>query len=249
GVWAEPVDEPTQGLADADIHYARLGPLVLLRIRPYKEETWRHLVVNLRTREVERIDAIGAACRQLPEDHGIIFPGGYVLRTGERRTFDGNVDQMLFVEARRSPNGEDVLYKFHERVEGRTNLLPYNLIRKEVAQQLVCHGYALFDDGTMVMFRADDEEPTRVHPMQVWRTPFVTDAHAARTPTGESFLHVIGNADLVRAISDALSIERTATAGEPTAAAWADLVARIGRMQDTYHWLGDAEVGDLATPL
>ena len=249
GIWSEPVDQSTQGLADADIHHCRLGPLILLRIRPYKEDTWRHLVFNTRTRQVERIDAIGAACQQLPEDHGLIFPGGYVLASGEHRTFEGDVDSMVFVEARRAPNGEDVLYAFHERTAGRTNLLPYNLIRKDVAQQVVCHGYGIFDDGTMVVLRAESEEPTRVHPLQIWRTPFATDDHAAAAPVGESFLEVVGNAELVRAVSDAVSIERLAANPDPSRARYEDLVARIGRMQDAHHWLGDPQVGDLATPL
>ncbi len=249
GIWSEPVDQPTQGLADAEIGWCRLGSLLLLRVRPYKEEAWRHLVFNTRTGQVDRIDAIGAACQQLPEDHGLIFPGGFLLASGERRTFEGDVDSMIFVEARRSPNGEDVLYAFHERTAGRTNLLPYNLIRKEVPQQVACHGYGIFDDGTMVVLRADSDEPTRIHPLQIWRTPFASDDHAARAPVGESFLEVVGNADLVRAISDAMSIERLAGRSDPTRASFEDLVARIGRMQDAHHWLGDPQVGDLGTPL
>lgn len=249
GIWSEPVDQQTQGLADADIHYARLGVLLLLRIRPYKEETWRYLVFNTRTRSIDRIDAVGSACQQLPDDHGLIFPGGFVLGTGERRTFDGDVDSMIFVEARRAPNGEDVLYAFHERASGRTNLLPYNLIRKEVPQQVTCHGYGTFDDGTMVVLRADSDEPGRIHPLQIWRTPFATDEHAARAPVGHSFLQVVGNADLVRAISDATSIEVLVADREPSRTAYEDLVGRIGRMQDAYHWLDDPEVGDLASPL
>ncbi len=76
--------EPLQSLADADVHYARVGPLILLRIRPYKETAWRHLVFNTRTKGVVRLDGIGQACQRLPEDHGIIFPGGYYLTTGVR---------------------------------------------------------------------------------------------------------------------------------------------------------------------
>ncbi|MBQ1052863.1 DNA repair ATPase [Micromonospora sp. C51] len=248
GIYSEPVDEPLQSLADADVHWARVGPLILLRLRPYKETQWRHLVFNTLTREVIRLDGIGVACQRLPEDHGIIFPGGYHLVTGVTRTFDTDVSDLEFERVVRSPNGEDVLYVFHARADGRSLLLPYNAIRKEVAAPIPCHGFSLFDDGTLVVFRAVSEEPTRVHPMQVWQTPYVSDAYAAAQPAGTGPLERIGNADLVRGISDCLSaagmVDDTATAGLYEA-----LIAACVRIADHYHWLGEDELGDLATPL
>ncbi|MBU1819663.1 MAG: DNA repair ATPase, partial [Gammaproteobacteria bacterium] len=85
GIYEEPVDDPNQALGDAEIAYAKLGLLILLQVRPYRENTTRYLVFNQRTRQVVRIDAIGASCMQLPEDHGIIFPGGYYLQSGEHK--------------------------------------------------------------------------------------------------------------------------------------------------------------------
>ncbi|MGH9209358.1 MAG: DNA repair ATPase [Acidimicrobiales bacterium] len=252
GIYSEPVEQPTQSLADADIAFADVGGVLLLRVRPYKERAWRHLVFNRRTRQVDRVDAIGWACQQLPEDHGLIFPGGYYLATGAQKTFEGVASEsMIFVEARRSPNGEDVLYVFHERVEGRTNLLPYNLITKQVAQQVVCNGYALYDDGTLVLFRAENGEASRIHPMQIWRTPFTSDEHAveAGQEAGSSFLHVVGNAELVRAISDAYSIERLVADQAPSMASYEELVARAERFGDAHHWLDDPQVGELGSPL
>jgi hypothetical protein len=184
GVYTEPVDEPLQSLADGEVQYARVGSLILLRNRPYNETAWRHLVFNTRTRSVVRLDGIGQACQRLPEDQGLIFPGGYYLATGVNKTFDTPVDELEFERVIRSTNGEDVLYVFHARRDGRSLLLPYNVIRKEVANPLSCHGYSLFDDGTLVVFRAMSDEPTRVHPMQVWQTPYVSDAYAAAQPEG-----------------------------------------------------------------
>ncbi len=45
-----------------------------MRIRPYKETEWRHLVFNTRTKAVTRLDGIGQACQRLPEDQGIDLP-------------------------------------------------------------------------------------------------------------------------------------------------------------------------------
>ncbi|MBM7812494.1 DNA repair ATPase [Saccharothrix algeriensis] len=249
GIYREPVDEPLQSLADADVQYARVGPLVLLRIRPYNETAWRHLVFNTRTKDVVRLDGIGQACQRLPEDQGLIFPGGYHLATGAGRTFDTEVDELEFERVIRSTNGEDVLYVFHARRDGRSLLLPYNVIRKEVATPLTCHGYSLFDDGTMVVFRVLGDEPTRVHPMQVWQTPYLSDAYAAAQPVGTGPLERVGNADLVRGISDCLSVSRLAGGMTPSAPVFEDLIASCARVFDSYHWLGDPELGDLRTPL
>ncbi|MFP3986971.1 DNA repair ATPase [Streptomyces sp. E11-3] len=252
GIFSEPVDEPLQSLADADVAYARVGALILLRIRPYKEETTRYLVYNTTTKTVVRLDGIGQACRRLPEDQGVIFPGGYCLATGASKAFDTNafpVADLEFERVVRSPNGEDVLFAFHARVEGRSLLLPYNVIRKEVATPLACHGWALFDDGTLIVLRADSDEPARVHPLQLWQSPYVSDTHAAAEPTGDGPLARIGNADLVRGISDCLSIARAVTETTPTGGVYEALVTACTRAADQYHWLGQAEVGDLHAPL
>ncbi|MFC5219933.1 DNA repair ATPase [Streptomyces coerulescens] len=247
-VYTAPVDEPLQALADADIAYTRVGALILLRVRPYKEATDRHLVFNTLTRTVVRLDDIGRACRRLPDDQGIVFPGGYCLAAGAHKTFDLDTAELEFEREIRSPNGEDVLYAFRSRAEGRSLLLPYNTIRREMAAPLSCHGWALLDDGALVVLRAGDE-PQRVHPVQLWNSPYVSDTHAAAQPIGTGPLARVGNADLVRGISDCLSITGAVAETTPTSGVYEALVAACVRVADTHHWLGDPELGDLHTPL
>ena len=249
GIYSEPVTEKLQSLADADIQYARVGPLILLKILPYNEKEWRYLVFNTRTKTVTRADGIGEACQSLPEEQGIIFPGGYYLATGAHKTFDTDVSDLKFERVIKSPNGEDVLYVFHAQTDGRTLLLPYNVIRKEISNPLPCHGYSVFDDGTMVAFRASSDEPTRVHPMQVWRTPFVSDTFAAEQPVGDSPMERLGNSDLVRGISDALSVSRMVVEMSPSTEVFEALITACTRAFDSYHWLADDELGGLAEPL
>ncbi|MFF3534108.1 DNA repair ATPase [Streptomyces sp. NPDC002466] len=253
GIYEEPVTEPLQSLADAEVEHATIGPLVLLRIRPYNEESWRHLVFNTLLGTVLRLDGIGPACHRLPEDQGIIFPGGYYLTTGTAKTFDiaEPLSAPLFEGAVRSPNGEDVLYVFRSPDDGRSLLLPYNLIRQEVATPLQGRGHALLDDGTLVLLRttATGDEPARVHPVQRWHTPYVSDTHAASRPAADGPLARVGNADLVRGISDCLALAHGATETTPTAAVYARLVADCVRATDRYHWLTDPELGTLADPL
>lgn len=243
GVYREPVDEPDQSLDDASIRYAKVGSLILLEVIPYREEAARYLVFNTRTKRVKRIDAIGLACVQLPEDHGIIFPGGYYLRGGETKTFDQNVGGMQFIRMIRSPNGEDVLYVFHRKSDGLRLLLPYNMIRKEVVNPLSCHGYSLFEDGRMIIFSATSTEATRVHPVQVWRTPYVSATHQETRPSTGSYLEKVGNADLVRGISDALGLCRMISDQDPRREIYEDLIAACTRMIDAYYWLGNGEIG------
>ncbi|QOV36910.1 DNA repair ATPase [Streptomyces ferrugineus] len=249
GIHAEPVDEPLQSLADADIAYARVGALILLRVRPYKEDAHRHLVFNTLTRTVVRLDGIGQACRRLPEDQGVVFPGGYCLATGSHKTYELDTAELEFEREVRSPNGEDVLFAFHARAAGRTLLLPYNLIRKEIANPLSCHGWALFDDGTLMVLRSGSDEPQRVHPIQRWNSPYVSDTHAAARTTGTGPLARVGNADLVRGISDCLSLTRAAAETTPTSEMYEALLAACVRAADTHHWLAEPELGDLHTPL
>lgn len=246
GIYREPVDDRNQSLDDAKVEFARLGSLVLLRVLPYREETWRYLVFNALTRKVLRIDAIGLACIQLPEDHGIVFPGGYVLQNGEVKRFDQAMDGMRFKRSVRSPNGEDVLYVFYEPVQGRVALFTYNMIERRLQTPVFGHGYARLPDGRMVVFATESDEPTRVHPMQVWQTPYVSDEHAAQQPAADSFMGRIGNAALVRGISELVSLQRGIASTEVSAQRYGLLAQDTRRLFDAHHWLSDPQVGDVA---
>ncbi|HVG60332.1 MAG TPA: DNA repair ATPase [Hyalangium sp.] len=248
GIYSEPVEDADQSLDDAEIAYAKVGGLILLRVLPFRERAHRYLVFNTRTQHVIRIDAIGQACVRLPEDQGVIFPGGFYLQTGDYKVFEGTSEEMEFTKAIRSPNGEDVLYIFHRREEGSYVLFPYNLVRKEVQNPLLGHGYSLFADGCLVIFRNTSNEPTRVHPMQIWQTPFVSAEHAAATPPAPGYLGKVGNAELVRGISDALTLQRVAKSEKPTRRSYEDLIAGVTRALDAYYWLAHAEVG-LQSPM
>ncbi|HEX5756339.1 MAG TPA: DNA repair ATPase [Arenimonas sp.] len=239
GVYREPVTDKTQSLDDAVVEYAAVGSLILLRVLPYREEQWRHLVFNRLTRSVLRIDAIGSACIQLPEDHGIVFPGGYVLQNGEHRRFERSMDGMAFKRALRSPNGEDILYVFYEPEEGRLALFTYNLIQRRLQTPIFGHGYALMDDGRMVVFSAESAEATRVHPMQLWSTPFASEEFAARQPPRASFMGRIGNAEVVRGLSDLLGIAREIESSDVSAARYERLVGDARRLFDLHHWIDD----------
>lgn len=243
GIYSEPVDEAQQSLDDAEFWYVKIGALILLKVLPFRESRYRYLVFNTRTREVTRADAIGLSCVSLPEEQGIIFPGGFVLQTGEAKVFEADVGGLVFQRKVVSPNGEDVLYVFFERAKGRYVLFPYNLVRKEIATPINCHGYAVFPDGQMVVFRATSEEPTRVHPVQIWQTPFVSPEFAAAAPSPQTALGKLGNAELVRGISEVLTLQRLAEQQQVNRRSYEALISACTRVVDQFHWLGQKDIG------
>lgn len=240
GIYSEPVEEDNQSINDASIAYAKVGHLLLIKVLPYKEEQWRYLLFNPLNAEVKRIDAIGDSCVGLPEDHGVIFPEGFYLETGEHKSFDINLSGLQFKRRIRSPNGEDMLFVFYEPVSGTFALLSYNLITKTLQNPIVTHGYALAEDGTAIVFTAG-EEPARMHPMQVWQTPFCSDEFANAEPTDATFFSRVGNAELVRGVSDLYSVSRLIQSETVNARHYDQLSKSNGKLFDDHYWISDPE--------
>ncbi|EAR07825.1 DNA repair ATPase [Reinekea blandensis] len=247
GIYSEPVEVESQTLDDCQLAYADLGQLILLRILPYREETTRYLVFNKTLERVVRIDLIGQSCVQLPEDHGIVFPGGYYLSTGDLKSFDDDTVGMRFKRVVRSPNGEDVLYVFYEPEAGKVGLFGYNLISKTMQNPLFGHGYGLFDDGRLALFYAE-AEPTRVHPLQIWKTPYQSDEYVSQQPAPSTFFGRIGNAELVRGVSDLYSVVRAVRTTDVSAEHFNQLSKHCAGLFDSYFWLESDELAAL-TPI
>lgn len=240
GIYRELVDDKTQSIDDAQISYAEVGNLILLRVLPYREEASRYLIFNTMTEEVLRVDAVGQSCVQLPEDHGIIFPGGYYLQTGEYKAFDEEATGLKYKRSIRSPNGEDILYVFYEPEEGIVGLLAYNMIEKQLMNPIYGHGYALASNGQIVIFSADSE-PTRIHPMQIWKTPYVSDEYASLAPASQSFFGRIGNPEMVRGVSDLYSISRLIDNQSVSSQLYEELSKSSNKIFDEHYWIDDEE--------
>lgn len=245
GIYQEDVEDRTQSLDDADIFYAAVGGLILLRIKPYREQQWRHFIYNTLTEAVVRVDAIGESCVQLPEDHGIIFPGGFYLSNGDYKQFDESTAGLRFKRKFRSPNGEDMLYIFYQPVSGEVGLLSYNLIDKNLQNPVYGHGYALADNGQLVIFSAESEA-TRVHPMQIWETPYQSAEFASRAPASQTFYGRIGNAELVRGVSDLYSVVRMVNNQSVSARLYEELTKAALKTFDDHYWLAESETSQIA---
>ncbi|MBI1292687.1 AAA domain-containing protein [bacterium] len=247
GIYSEPVDHKEQTLDDAEFFYAIVGPMILLRIRPYQEKNYRYLVYNEKLKTVARVDAMERACILLPDSQGLIFPNGYCLQTGELKIFDHNPEGMIFERRLAAPNGEDYLYSFHNRETGVYTLLSYNLIEQQVATPLHSNGYSLFDDGRMVVLRAD-AEPTRHHMVQTWQTPFVASALSV-PQAADSPLVKVGNKEVVRVMAECAELMKLCERGEAYELVYTDIARTASGMIDSYFWLGEAFAENLAEVL
>ncbi|PID64259.1 MAG: DNA repair protein, partial [Gammaproteobacteria bacterium] len=248
-VFQDEVEDAHQSLDDVDIKFAQIGTLVLMLITPYGEKAVRGYIFDTRTQQVTRVDALGSACVQLPEDHGIIFPGGYYLTGGDYKLYADNVAGLTFKRRLNAPNGEDVLFVFYEETEGRFAIYSYNLIKKQLETPLFAHGYSLFEDGRLLIFKAESDDPSRIHPMQLWQTPYVSEAYHAAQPVAQGFFSTVGNAEMVRAIAELNFIGRLIDNQSPSTSIYQDIINSIQKLQDSYYWLDAEEAGKLNQPL
>ncbi|PQJ28610.1 DNA repair ATPase [Rubritalea profundi] len=249
GIYAEEVVDQDQTLDDAEISYAIVGPLIILKILPYREKNYRYLVFNEKNQSVDRIDAIGESCVLLPEDHGIIFANGYYLLSGELKTFDHGLEHMRFERKISSANGEDTLFAFYNRTSGDYALLNYNLIEQTVETPVVCNGYSVFDNGELIYFKTEDEAQKH-HTLQVWQTPILSaDAVASQELDKGSYLYKIGNAELVSAMAESKELLTLLDKEDNYAGLYIDLVKQATVLLDSYFWISNEATKNLAEPL
>jgi hypothetical protein len=237
-VLTERVAEVEQEVNELRVRYARLGELILIALLPYRENDERFYVYNRLTREAHRVDSIGRGCHQLPEDQGIVFPGGFHLQNGEHRVFTADTTGLSLHNSVASPNGEDVLYAYVRPETGLYQLLSYNVVRREMGTPIQCHGYARFPDGMIVTVR-DAVEAQRVHTIGIFTSPFCDFDRYVPPVASDSFFGRIGNAELVHGISECLSVGRDGANTPFNSASYEALIGRSSRLLDTYAWLGD----------
>lgn len=239
GIYSERVEDRHQKVDDAAITYAIVEPLVLLAIRPYKETRTRYFIFHSKLQTVHRVDALGDSYALLPEEQGLIFPDGYYLATGELKQFESRESGLVLERVLHAPNGEDSLYVFYDDASGVYVLMAYRLIAQQVDERVVCHGFSLFPNGHLLLFRADPE-PQKHHTIQLRQTPFHEKGFE---PPGhrDAFLYQIGNRDVVRCLAEANEIVSLARRRQPYAELYADVVKRCAVLLDGYPWLAHAE--------
>lgn len=99
----------------------------------------------------------------------------------------------------------------------------------------------MLEDGKMVLFEGENDEATRVHPMQVWQTPFYSDEFADKQPARGGFLGRIGNADLVRGISEILHIAKEIDGNHVSVSRYEQLSQQPKNLLDIFYWFNDEQ--------
>lgn len=249
GIYREDVTNQDQTLDDAEIFYACVGSLILLKILPFQERDYRFLVYNEKIKKVYRVPAIKDSCVLLPDDHGLIFANGYLLQTGTEKIFDTALTDMRFERRVTSPNGEDTLFVFYNRLSGDYILLSYNIISQSVQTPIICNGYTLFPNGELIYFKTEDE-PQKHHVLQVWTTPYYgEEAAASQDAQRDSYLYRIGNADIVGCMAECQEILTLLGKEDTYGGLYLDLVKKTRDICDTYFWLDRDESFHLRDPL
>ena len=227
GVYREPVDDPNQTLDDADIAYSMVGGLILLKIKPFREEETRYLIYN--TQDVSTCSAPTRSGNRVPRTCPRITASFFPQA---RRVLLCN-PAATRCSTRTSPRAASSNVRFRRRTEktccscstgtrkkANTQLLPYNLIKKEVQTPIRCQGLQLVPPtARMPIFRAAPAAgaDARVHPVQ----SLANAVHHARSlrprlPTDGSYSSPrSSNADLVAGISEALTVERSSPTLDP----------------------------------
>ena len=247
GIYCEPVDDPDQTLNDAEIYYAVVGNVILMKIRPYQERQFRYILYNEKLQKALRLDAIKDSCVLLPEDHGIVFPRGYYLQTGALKQFETQMEDMVFEKRIASPNGEDYLYIFYNRDSGVYILLSYNIIEQQASPPVLCNGYSFFDDGTLIYFRAG-EEAKKHHAIQIWQTPYYGPDFSIPVKS-DSELYKIGNKDIVTCMAECHELMNLIDREEAYSGLYLEVAKKAEEIQDSYFWIASKDTFVLSQPL
>ncbi|NDV66320.1 DNA repair ATPase [Bacteroides sp. 224] len=246
GIYAEPVENKDQQLDDADYYYSDLGNLILLRIKPYQED-FRAYVFNTRTKEVVNIKMLNDAGILLPDNHGVIFPNGYYLQNGEYKIFESDLNKLEFFRKVASPNGEDFLYVFYQNERNMYVLMSYNIIRQQVETPIICNGFTLYKDGTLIFFRSE-QEATRHHQVQIWRTPYA-DRLPENNEKKDHLLYKIGNKSIVKAMAECHEVIHLVNKEDTYEGLYEDIVKKSNDIIDAYFWIANEEASALSDPL
>ena len=246
GIYAEDVEHRDQTLDDGQYRFANLGNLIILEIKPFQENA-RYFVYNHKLKEVQKIESIKDSCVLLPDDHGIIFPTGYYLQTGEYHIFDNSIENVKFQEKIASPNGEDYLYVFYAPENGLYNLMSYNVISQEIQTPIICNGFTILENGELCYFRNENEQ-TRHHVIQIWQTPYLKGDFMP-SQHQDNLLYKIGNKDIVKAMAEVHGLINLLNKEDNYDGLYADLAKQSKDILDAYYWLKETDTQLLNEPL
>ena len=246
GIYSEKVTNLDQQLDDAEYYFADLGNLLAVRIKPYQED-FRAFIFNLRNKEVINLPSLNESAILLPDNQGLIFSNGYYLQNGTHKVFDIQLENVTFLKKIASPNGEDFLYIFTQKESNTFILMSYNIIQQSVETPIICNGFTIFKDGSLIYFRTE-AEATRHHQVQIWETPYMA-VLKENLERKDDPLYKVGNKQIVQAMAEAQEVVLLIDKEDSYEGLYEDIVKKSNALIDSYFWIKDEELSSLATPL
>lgn len=246
GIYSETVTNIDQQLDDADYYYADLGNMIALRIKPY-QENFRAYIFNQRTKEVINLPSLNESAILLPDNQGVIFSNGYYLQNGTHKVFDLALENVRFIRKINSPNGEDFLYIFNHPETNTFILMSYNIIQQTVETPIICNGFTIFKDGSLIYFRTEPEA-TRHHQVQIWETPYMA-VLKENTERKDDPLYKVGNKQVVQAMAEAQEVISLINKEDSYEGLYEDVLKKATSLTDSYFWINDDSLENLGAPL
>jgi hypothetical protein len=246
GIYSEKVTNTDQQLDDADYYYADLGNLIAVRVKPYQED-FRAYIFNQRTKEVVNIKSLNESAILLPDNQGVIFSNGYYLQNGTNKVFDNTFEDVSFLRRIASPNGEDFLYVFTQSATNTYILMSYNIIQQAVETPIICNGFTVFDDGSLIYFRTE-AEATRHHQVQIWETPYMAILQE-NTARRDDPLYKVGNKQIVQAMAEVQEVVQLVNKEDSYEGLYEDILRKSNGILDSYFWINDPALKSLGEPL
>jgi hypothetical protein len=246
GIYSEKVTNLDQQLDDAEYYYADLGNMIAIRIKPYQED-FRAFIFNQRTKEVINLPSLNSSAILLPDNQGIIFYNGYYLQNGTHKVFDIDLEKVTFLRKVASPNGEDFLYIFAQKESNTYVLMSYNIIQQSVETPIICNGFTIFKDGSLIYFRTE-EEATRHHQVQIWETPYMA-VLKENEQRKEDPLYKVGNKQIVQAMAEAQEVVLLINKEDSYEGLYEDILKKSESLVDSYFWIKDDSLKNLGEPL
>lgn len=246
GIYSEKVANTDQQLDDADYYYADLGNLIVIRIKPYQED-FRAYIYNQRTKEVVNVKALNESAILLPDNQGVIFSNGYYLQNGTYKVFDNSFEGVSFLRRIASPNGEDFLYIFTQSETNTYILMSYNIIQQSVETPIICNGFTVFDDGSLIYFRTE-ADATRHHQVQIWETPYMAVLQENLNRRDDP-VYKVGNKQIVQAMAEVQEVIQLVNKEDSYEGLYEDILRKTNAILDSYFWLKDPALKNLSAPL
>src|SRR5690606_10383142 len=246
GIYSEKVANTDQQLDDADYYYADLGNLIAIRIKPYQED-FRAYIYNQRTKEVVNIKALNESAILLPDNQGVIFSNGYYVQNGTYKVFDNSLEGVSFLRRIVSPNGVDFLYIFTQSETNTYILMSSKIIQQSVETPIICNGFTVFDDGSLIYFRTE-ADATRHHQVQIWETPYMAVLQENMDRRDDP-VYKVGNKQIVQAMAEVQEVIQLVNKEDSYEGLYEDILRKTNAILDSYFWLKDPALKNLGAPL